>query len=140
MENKDSELNDVQRTMLNIYAGFEALNAEMLDANFSHSSDLIAFGTDWDEKFVGWEQYKDIHRVQFDALKSFKFMARELDVKINGETAWVSDRPHWEIETKKGESVKEDVRVTAVLKKTGSDWKVVQWHVSVGLGERLHEY
>jgi ketosteroid isomerase-like protein len=61
-------------------------------------------------------------------------------VKIKGETAWTSDRPHWEIETKTGEKVKQDVRITAVLTKMGSDWKIVQWHVSVGLGERLHDY
>jgi ketosteroid isomerase-like protein len=126
--------------MLKVYRGFEALDAEKLDENFDHSPELLAFGTDWDEKFVGWDQYKDVHKVQFGALKSFKFISRELEVKSSGETAWASDRPHWEIETKNGEKVSEDVRITAVLKKNGSDWKVVQWHVSVGLGKRLHDY
>jgi len=134
------DLGTARQTMLAIYKGFESLDAENLDSNFAHSPDLIAFGTDWDEKFVGWDQYKDVHKVQFGALRSFKFQTRELDVKINGETAWASDRPHWEIETKTGERVTEDVRITAVLKKTGSNWKVIQWHVSVGLGKRLHEY
>jgi len=128
MVQEDHDLAGARRTMLNVYKGFEALDAEKLDANFAHSPELIAFGTDWDEKFVGWEQYKDVHKVQFSALKSFKFETRELDVLVNGDTAWASDRPHWEIETKSGERVKEDVRITAVLKKMGSDWKVVQWH------------
>ena len=126
--------------MLNIYKGFESLDADQLDTNFAHSPELVAFGTDWDEKFVGWDQYKDVQRVQFSALKSFKFETTELEVRLNRETAWASDRPHWEIETKNGEKVKQDVRITAVLKKMNSDWKVVQWHVSVGLGRRLHEY
>jgi len=126
--------------MLNIYKGFESLYADQLDVNFAHSPELVAFGTDWDEKFLGWDQYKDVHRVQFSALKSFKFQTRELEVRLNRETAWASDRPHWEIETKSGEKVKQDVRTTAVLKKMDSGWKVVQWHVSVGLGKRLHEY
>jgi len=137
---QNDDLTVVRQAILNIYKGFEALDAEKLDENFAHSSDLIAFGTDWDEKFVGWEQYKDVHKVQFSALKSFKFEARELDVKVNGETAWASDRPHWEIETKSGEKVRKDVRVTTVLMKTESGWKIVQWHVSMGLGKRLHEY
>ena len=126
--------------MLNIYKGFESLYADQLDVNFAHSPELVAFGTDWDEKFLGWDQYKDVHRVQFSALKSFKFQTRELEVRLNRETAWASDRPHWEIETKSGEKVKQDVRTTIVLKKMDSGWKVVQWHVSVGLGKRLHEY
>jgi ketosteroid isomerase-like protein len=136
----DEELTSVRQTMPNIYKGFESLDADQLDTNFAHSPELVAFGTDWDEKFVGWDQYKDVHRVQFSALKSFKFEARELEVRLNHETAWASDRPHWEIETKNGEKVERDVRISAVLKKIGSDWKVVQWHVSVGLGKRLHEY
>jgi ketosteroid isomerase-like protein len=140
LEHVDQDLAEARQTMLDIYKGFEALDAEKLDANFAHSPELITFGTDWDEKFVGWEQYKDVHKMQFGALKSFKFQTRELDVQVNGATAWASDRPHWEIETKGGEKVKEDVRITAVLKKLGSDWRVVQWHVSVGLGKRLHEY
>ncbi len=140
MNQDDQELTNVRQTVLNIYKGFESLDADQLDTNFAHSPELVAFGTDWDEKFVGWDQYKDVHRVQFSALKSFKFETRELEVRLNRETAWASDRPHWEIETKNGEKVKQDVRITAVLKKMNSDWKVVQWHVSVGLGRRLHEY
>ena len=136
----DRDLSVIKETILSIYRGFESLDAEKLDSNFDHSPDLVAFGTDWDEKFVGWEQYKDVHEVQFDALRSFKFEARELDVKVNDGIAWVSDRPHWEIETRDGEKISEDVRITAVLKKIGQDWKVVQWHVSVGLGKRLHSY
>jgi ketosteroid isomerase-like protein len=142
------EIVEVKRTMENVYRAFEELNADKLDANFSHSEDLVAFGTDWDEKFVGWSQYKDVHTVQFRALRSFQFKQRELEVHVNGETAWASDRPHWKIETKDGEKVEQDVRVTAVLRReeeeggggTRGEWRIVQWHVSVGLGERLHEY
>jgi ketosteroid isomerase-like protein len=130
----------VRHTMMNIYEAFEALDPEKLDENFSHSEELVAFGTDWDEKFVGWTQYKDVHRVQFGSLKSFRFVSKELDVHANGSVAWASDRPHWEIETKTGEQVQNDVRITAVLRKEGDAWRVVQWHVSVGLSERLHEY
>jgi ketosteroid isomerase-like protein len=140
MQIESDDLLLIRQTMLNIYKGFESLDAEKLDQNFDHSPDLIAFGTDWDEKFVGWEQYKDVHKVQFSSLKSFMFQAKELDVKQNGDTAWASDRPHWEIETKTGERITEDVRITAVLKKAESRWKVIQWHVSVGLEKRLHEY
>ena len=47
-----------------------------------------------------------------------------------------------EIETKVGEKVKSDVRVTAVLRWNAEArrWLVVQWHVSSGLKERLPEY
>jgi ketosteroid isomerase-like protein len=132
----------VKGTMLSIYEAFEKLDARALDKNFSHSDDLLAFGTDRDEKFAGWRQYKDVHAVQFAALKTFSFESRELEAHVQGEMAWAADRPRWRIETKAGEKVDSDVRVTAVLRWTADEgrWLVVQWHVSSGLTQRLHEY
>jgi ketosteroid isomerase-like protein len=132
----------VKETMLGIYGAFERLDAQALDGNFSHSNELLAFGTDWDEKFAGWKQYKDVHAVQFAALKSFRFKSEELEAHVHGEVAWAADKPHWQIETKAGERVKSDVRITAVLRWSAEAkrWLVVQWHVSSGLKERLHEY
>ncbi|HZW55999.1 MAG TPA: nuclear transport factor 2 family protein [Nitrososphaerales archaeon] len=141
MQRESEDTKHVRETMQRIYSAFEELDAEKLDANFSHSDELLAFGTDWDEKFVGWNAYKDVHTVQFKAVKSFNFTSRELDVHVYDGIAWVADRPHWKIETKAGERLDEDMRITAVLKKDMSGaWLVVQWHVSVGLRERLHEY
>lgn len=134
-------IKEVRKTILAIYKGFEKLDARLVDQNFSHGGELLAFGTDWDEKFVGWKGYKDVHTVQFKALSSMKFRPRELSIHCQGKLAWISDRPHWEIVTKKGEKINSDVRLTAVLKKDESKerWLVVQWHVSVGMN-RLHDY
>lgn len=128
--------------MLGIYQAFEDLDARALDKNFSHSDGLLAFGTDWDEKFAGWKMYKDVHTVQFAALKKFRFKSRELEVHVHGDVAWAADRPHWRIETRAGEKVESDVRITAVLgwDSKARRWLVEQWHVSSGLKERLHEY
>jgi ketosteroid isomerase-like protein len=132
----------VRETMLGVYRAFEKLDADGLDENFSHTTDLLAFGTDWDEKFSGWKSYKDVNKVQFAALTSFQFKSRELEVHVNGDTAWAADRPLWKVETRRGEKVESEVRVTAVLRRDSKDgrWRVVQWHVSSGLKERLHEY
>jgi len=128
--------------MRRIYRAFEKLDANSLDGNFDHSDDLLAFGTDWDEKFEGWEDYKNIHEVQFKALRGFRFTSRELDVNVLGDVAWAADRPHWRIETKEGKKLESDLRLTAVLRWDARKrrWLVVQWHVSSGLAERLHEY
>jgi hypothetical protein len=32
-----------------------------MDEEYSHRDDLLAYGTDWDEKFVGWQQNKNVH-------------------------------------------------------------------------------
>ncbi|MDA4122119.1 MAG: nuclear transport factor 2 family protein [Thaumarchaeota archaeon] len=132
----------VRKTMLKIYRAFEDLDADSLDTNYSQTNDLLAFGTDFDEKFSGWDRYKHVHATQFGALKSFEFRSRELEVHVHGEVAWAADRPLWVIETKDGEKIRSEVRVTAVLRWNSEKkrWLVVQWHVSSGLKERMHEY
>jgi ketosteroid isomerase-like protein len=137
-----SENERVKQTILGIYKAFEKLDAKLLDENFVHSEELLAFGTDQDEKFQGWNEYKDVHTVQFKAVKSFKFTPKELEAHVHDDIAWIADRPHWDVETKSGERVSSDMRITAVLKKDPSldQWQVVQWHVSAGLQQRLHEY
>jgi len=140
---KDAEQEKkVRETILKVYKGFEQLDATAVDRNFSHDEGLLAFGSDWDEKFSGWKQYRDVHTVQFKALKRFRFTAMELEVHVNGDTAWVADRPHWEIETKTGEKIVNDMRVTAVLRRDpeSGEWLILQWHVSAGMKERMHEY
>ena len=131
--------NEVESVVRRIYGAFEALDARKLDANFSRTDVLTAFGTDEDEFFYGWEKYKSVHEVQFKALKSFQFTSTDLRVFQHGDSAWFSDRPRWKIETVKGEKVDTSVRITGVLIKDGGQWRIVQWHVSQGL-PRLHEY
>ncbi|HUK49413.1 MAG TPA: nuclear transport factor 2 family protein [Terriglobales bacterium] len=130
---------EVEQVVKGIYSAFEALDARRLDDNFSHTEILTAFGTDEDEFFYGWEKYKSVHVVQFQAVKSFKFSSTDLRTYENGDTAWFSDRPHWQIETKAGEKVDTMVRITGVLRRHQGKWEVMQWHVSRGLA-RLHEY
>jgi len=130
---------EIETVIQKIYSAFEALDATKLDENFSHSETLTAFGTDEDENFYGWEKYKSVHEVQFKAVRSFQFKSTDRRVFEHDDTAWFSDRVHWKIETKTGETVDTKVRITGVLVKENGNWRIVQWHVSQGV-PRLHEY
>ena len=130
---------EIETVIQKIYSAFEALDATKLDENFSHSETLTAFGTDEDENFYGWEKYKSVHEVQFKAVKSFQFKSTDRRVFEHNDTAWFSDRVHWKIDTKTGETVDTKVRITGVLVKENGNWRIVQWHVSQGV-PRLHEY
>lgn len=132
-------IEEIAQVVKSIYKAFEELNAQKLDENFSRTDRLTAFGTDEDEFFYGWEKYKSVHQIQFQAVKSFRFTSTDLRAFEQDSTAWFSDRPHWEIETKAGEKVDANVRITGVLVKEQGRWRVMQWHVSQGL-KRLHKY
>ncbi len=130
---------EIVEAVKNIYQAFELLDAKKLDENFSKTDKLTAFGTDADEFFYGWQKYKSVHEIQFRAVRHFTFTSTDLRVFENGDTAWFSDRPHWQIETTAGEKVDTKVRITGVLVRESGKWHIVQWHVSQGL-TRLHEY
>jgi len=130
---------EIEAVVKAIYSAFEVLDAQKLDENFSHNDSLTAYGTDEDEYFYGWEKYKSVHEVQFRAVKNFRFTSTDMRLFEQGDTAWFSDRVHWQIETKTGEKVDTKVRITGVLVKEQGKWRIVQWHVSQGL-PRLHDY
>ena len=130
---------EIEAIVKGIYSAFESLDANKLDENFSHTDSLTAFGTDEDEFFYGWEQYKSVHQVQFKAVKNFEFTSMDMRSFEHGDTAWFSDRVHWKIETRAGEKVDTKVRITGVLAREQGKWRIVQWHVSQGVA-RLHEY
>ncbi len=130
---------EIETAVRTIYDAFQELNAGKLDENFTHTDEHTAFGTDEDEFFYGWEEYKSVHETQFRAVKSFRFTSTDMRAFEYGDTGWFSDRAHWEIETKAGEKVDTTVRITGVLLRQQGKWRIIQWHVSQGV-KRLHEY
>ncbi len=53
MPQKVISTDEVRNVIRKIYNAFEALDAKNLDQNFIHSDELVSFGTDQDERFVG---------------------------------------------------------------------------------------
>ena len=115
---------------------------EMLSRIMAHDSDMVNYGTDAAEKWVGWESLRDSSEKQFKSIDFAEILAKDQVIKIHksGEVAWFSEI--WDMKGKaQGEAFsQEGVRFTGVLEKRAGNWIIVQFHGSVPVAGQAVKY
>jgi len=140
--NIDAEKAAVKALIDDFVTGWETEDSELFSKIFAHDDDMIMFGTDAAEHFVGWEPMKESIQKQFDAAENIQVTIRELSIKVHksGEVAWVSF-----LMDLKGESMGEPfsvegMRITEVMEKRNGNWLIVQVHASVPVAGQAVKY
>jgi ketosteroid isomerase-like protein len=121
---------------------FETKDMELGSKIIAHDDDLVVFGTDAAEHFIGWEPFKESLQKQFDAAENVDASIREELVKVHksGEVAWISCLLDMEV-TSLGESFSlEGMRLTGVMEKRNGNWVIVQIHASVPVAGQAVKY
>jgi len=109
---------------------------------FAPGSDLMIFGTDAAENWVGYDLFTASLQEQFAAYEDTEVMTRDQVVTVHptGETAWFREIADWHV-TVGGERMEvNDMRVTGVLEKRDGAWMFVQMHVSVPVSGQVVAY
>ena len=108
----------------------------------SKDEDMVTFGTDASERGDRWQELEDSVALQFDAFDVISVDRKNNSLKISnsGTTAWFSETVDWEfLSNGKTEEVK-DIRYTGVMEYRKGQWKIVQFHCSVGVAGQVIEY
>jgi uncharacterized protein (TIGR02246 family) len=115
---------------------------ESFAAHVAHDSDMVNFGTDASERWVGWNALKSAVEQQFAAFKDFRMAVRDQVIKVGacGNVAWFSQVMDWNLEAG-GEPVSlKSIRETGVLEKHDGKWLFVQMHFSLGVSGQAAAY
>ena len=108
----------------------------------SKDEDMVTFGTDASERWDSWQELENSVALQFDAFDVISVERKNKSLKISnsGNTAWFSETVDWEfLSNGNNESVK-DIRYTGVMEYRNGQWKIVQFHCSVGVAGQVIEY
>ena len=108
----------------------------------SKDEDMVTFGTDASERWDSWQALEDSVALQFDAFDVVSVERKNKSIKISnsGNTAWFAETVDWEfLSNGKPEAVK-DIRYTGVMDIRNGQWKIVQFHCSVGVACQVIEY
>jgi len=121
---------------------YRAKDMDLFEKIFSHDADMVNFGTDADEYWIGWPPWKDAFRRQFDSFESIEIAFNDVRTKthFSGEVAWFSAMMTVDIVSSGKAYHYEGMRVTGVAEKRGRDWVYVQRHVSLPVQGRAVEY
>ncbi|MBT8395582.1 MAG: nuclear transport factor 2 family protein, partial [Gemmatimonadetes bacterium] len=113
----------------------------LFDAAFSQDSDMVIFGTDAAEYWVGHDTARESLAFQLEVFEDTESTVRNQVVKVHdsGEVAWFTEM--MDLEVTSGEDRAElTVWFSGVLEKKDDGWKIVQFHASVPVAGQAVEY
>ena len=115
---------------------------KMFAETMAHDPDMVTFGTDASERWDGWDDLQKSVKNQFDAFNilNVKRMNKKLNLSKSGEVAWFSEIVDWEFLADGKKQIIEGVRYTGVMEKRENEWKIVQFHSSVGVSGQVIAY
>lgn len=120
----------------------ETEDIELFSKIIAHDDDMVSFGTDAAEHWVGWESIKESVQKQFESVENADISIRELVIKVHnsGEVAWVSLLMDFKGEAMGEPFSVEGMRVTGVMEKRNGNWVFVQSHSSMPVTGQVVKY
>ncbi len=99
------------------------------ERHFSQEEGVLAIGTDPAEWWAGYATITRVFKAQLKETGEFEILADAPQAYSDGSIGWVADQPTLKLP----DGTEMPIRLTAVFQKEQNDWKIVQWHVSIGI-------
>ncbi len=111
----------------------ENQDLSMIEQIWAPDSDIILFGTNSEEKLMGWNNIKKAIEGQFAAISETYISPTSQYIKIGPDqkTAWFAEILNYNFVYKGKARSFEGLRFTGVLEKRKDGWKIVQGHLSI---------
>lgn len=111
----------------------EKQDIDLVHEIWAPEPDIVVFGTNSDEKLIGWDGIKQVLEHQFTSFEDTYISVHDQIININetGNTAWFSEVLNYNYIYQGETKQYEGLRFTGVLQKKNEDWFVVQSHMSI---------
>jgi len=105
----------------------------MIEKIWAPNSNILLFGTDTDEKLIGWDNIQAAIKKQFSSISNtyISLSDQSINVDSTGTTAWFAEVMNYNFVYQGKARSYEGVRFTGVLEKRADGWKLVQAHLSI---------
>ena len=131
-----AEQEKLRSVMEQINTAWETEDLDVFSRLVLHKADMVNFGTDVNDRWVGWDALERGLQEQFEVFSETEVTVRHIDIYISdsGEVAWVAQAMN--IKTKfLGSPVDLESRISAVFIKRDADWLLTHFHYSVPISE-----
>ena len=121
---------------------WETDDMELFSRIIAHDADMVNYGTDAAEHFVGWAPLREAVDQMFSAFENTNLTVKNQVIKVHpsGNVAWFSELCDWDL-VAEGQPVHlEGCRFTGVLEKRNDNWVFVQFHNSVPVAGQVAQY
>ncbi len=111
----------------------EKEDLDLVHEIWAASPDIVVFGTNSDEKLIGWDAIKEALERQYTSFEDTYISVRDQVIHVDptGHFAWFSEIMNYNY-IYQGEAKQfEGLRFTGVLQKIDGEWYIVQSHISI---------
>ncbi len=123
---------ELRELMLRFYDAMSSGDTEFVDRHFSRDPDVRAIGTDPQEWWSG-PRVVEVFKEQLDAMGGrMPLRPGDPEAYVEGSVGWVADRGAFHLP----DGMEVPVRLTAVFHQEDGQWRVVQAHASIGVGNQ----
>jgi hypothetical protein len=123
---QSSELKEFYR---HICEAFTNGDYSFFERHISQQDGVLSIGTDPTEWVTGYATIIRGFKIQVEEMAGCQLLAGTPHAYRDGSIGWVADQPTLQLP----DGMEIPLRCTAVFQQEQKDWKIVQWHVSVGI-------
>lgn len=140
--NVEAEQAAVKGTLDKFVQAFEAKDSTLVPQIFAHDPDLVGYGTDAAEHWVGYDALSKNIDQEIAAFDNGKIAVSNQTIKVHpsGTVAWFSETTDWDLTTGGKPMHMAGIRLTGVLEKRDGNWQIVQFHGSVPVNGQAAKY
>jgi adenylate cyclase len=126
--NNRAESRELRALLQAIYQAWMTGGHKLLEF-FSEAGDVLLIGTDSNEWVEGGRLAKAAFARQLDEMGAVTIHPGDIKAVVCGDMGWIADAPRFAFA--QGETV--HLRITAVAAREGFHWRIIHWHVSLGM-------
>ena len=142
MRKRFSEGAAAKAIVAQLWRAFEIQDLDLLSQVMAHDSDMIIFGSDAAERWVGYEPFIAAEEQMFASfdVERLSIHDQTLTIHESGQVAWFSAVLDGDVTVGGKRQSVEGIRITGVLETRDSGWVIVQYHSSVPVVGQNIEY
>lgn len=139
--NKAEEIVAIENLLEQYIIANENQDFDLIEQVWAPNSDIILFGTNSDEKLMGWTNIRNAIKDQFRLIDETYISASDQFIKLNecGNTAWFAESLNYNFIYQGVAHSYSGMRFTGVVMKIDDRWRFVQAHLSVPANIDLSE-
>lgn len=131
----------IANVLRNYVIAIEEERMDLVKKVWASEDDIVVFGTEGDEKLIGWESIEKALENQFINFDETYISVKDqiISVSESGKTAWFSEVINYNFIYEGNPNSFEGNRFTGVLEKRNGKWHIVQSHMSIPASLKLEK-
>jgi hypothetical protein len=134
-----AETTEIENTLDKYIMANEKEDFALIESIWAPENDIVLYGTDSDERLVGWNNIKEVIKRQFSLIENTYISASGQMIKVSdcGNTAWFAERLNYNFLYQGKAHTYDNIRFTGVMEKISGHWVIVQAHLSLPASSKV---